>query len=223
MLAADDEPPPRLPRLLDPTEVRVLGALLEKQQATPEYYPLTLNALVLACNQKSNREPVTDLTETEVLAALERLREHVLVWKVGGGRTEKWEQNVDGRWELDGASKAVMTLLLLRGPQTPGELRSRSDRLHPFASLDEVETTLAKLSTGRDPLVAELSRRPGHKESRFAHLVGGVPSETSPGPSPRVGPPPRTPSTLEDALAELRREVAALRAELGELKAKLGE
>ena len=158
MALTDETPPPRLPRPLDPVEIRVLGALLEKQQATPEYYPLTLHALVAACNQKTNRDPVTDLHEAAVLAALERLREHVLVWKTGGARAEKWEQNVDRRWGLDAAGKAVMTLLLLRGEQTPGELRGRSDRLHAFATPGEVEDALRTLAAGPEPLVAERAR-----------------------------------------------------------------
>jgi len=145
MPLTDETPPPRLPRPLDAVELRVLGALLEKQQATPEYYPLTLHALAAACNQKTNRDPVTDLDEAAVLAALERLREHVLVWKTGGARAEKWEQNVDRRWSLDAGAKAVMTLLLLRGEQTPGELRGRSERLHAFATPGEVEAALQRL------------------------------------------------------------------------------
>src|SRR5512140_1422004 len=113
----------RLPRLLTAVEIRIVGSLLEKQQATPEYYPLTLNALAAACNQRSNREPVLDLTETDLLSALEALRELVLVWKVTGSRAEKWEENLTAKIGLDPAAKAILTLLFLRGPQTPGELR----------------------------------------------------------------------------------------------------
>ncbi len=220
-MLTDDAPPARLPRPLDPVEIRVLGALLEKQQATPEYYPLTRNALVAACNQKSNRDPVTDLSAGEVEAALERLREHVLVWKVGGSRAERWEQNVERRWALDGATKAVMTLLLLRGPQTPGDLRARSERLHAFATLDEVEIALAKLAEGLEPLVAGLPRAPGQKEARWAHLVAGpVEGVATAAPS---GPPAGRPDSLESRVGSLEERMAALSREISDLKKKLGE
>jgi uncharacterized protein YceH (UPF0502 family) len=224
MPLTDETPPPRLPRPLDAIEVRVLGALLEKQQATPEYYPLTLHALVAACNQKTNREPVTELDEEAVVAALERLREHVLVWKAGGARAEKWEQNVDRRWGLDAATKAVMTLLLLRGEQTPGELRGRSDRLHAFATPGEVEDALRRLSAGPEPLVAERARRPGQKESRWTHLAGGAAPD--PGTA-RHAPPQAThaapPGDVASRLDALERTVAALARDLAELRKKLGE
>ena len=223
MPLTDDTPPPRLPRPLDAIEVRVLGALLEKQQATPEYYPLTLHALVAACNQKTNRDPVTELDDAAVLAALERLREHVLVWKTGGARAEKWEQNVDRRWGFDAAGKAVMTLLLLRGEQTPGELRGRSDRLHAFATPGEVEDALRALAAGPEPLVAERSRRPGQKESRWTHLVSGAIPDTSDVASARLGAPGPPPADLTSRLASLESAVAALARDLGELKKKLGE
>jgi uncharacterized protein YceH (UPF0502 family) len=222
-MLTDDIPPTRLPRPLDPVEIRVLGALLEKQQTTPEYYPLTLNALVAACNQKSNRDPVTELSAGEVEAALDRLRKHVLVWKAGGPRAEKWEQNVERRWTLDGATKAVMTLLLLRGAQTPGELRARSERLHAFATLDEVESALAKLAEGLEPLVAELPRAPGQKEARWTHLVGGpVESTAAPaGPTPAAfdaGPDP-----LASRVTVLEEQMAALSQELSDLRRRLRE
>ncbi len=221
MPLTDDTPPPRLPRPLDAIEIRVLGALLEKQQATPEYYPLTLHALVAACNQKSNREPVTELEEGAVLAALESLREHVLVWKKGGSRAEKWEQNVDRRWGLDAQSKAVMTLLLLRGEQTPGELRGRSDRLHAFATTGDVEGALRRLSEGPEPLVAERARRLGQKETRWMHLVGGpVPDAEAPRPPAPAAAPP---NDVALRLASLEQTVASLARELGELKKRLGE
>ncbi len=161
-----------IPRPLDAVEVRVLGALLEKEQTTPELYPLTVNALLAACNQKTNREPVLQLSEAAVWEALERLRQEVLVWRSEGARAERWKQSVSRRWGLDAAGKALMTLLLLRGPQTAGELRSRSDRLHAFASLEEVEETLRRLAATEEPLVAELPRRAGQKETRWTHLVG---------------------------------------------------
>ncbi len=213
MTLIEDTPPARLPRPLDPVEIRVLGALLEKQQATPEYYPLTLHALVAACNQKSNRDPVMELSAADVEAALDRLREQVFVWKTGFSRAEKWEQNVDRRWQLDAPAKAVMTLLLLRGEQTPGELRGRSDRLHPFATTGEVESALQKLAAGLEPLVAELPRRPGQKETRWTHLVAG----------PVEGArPPSAPDTLASRIAALEERLAAISGELSDLKRTLG-
>jgi uncharacterized protein YceH (UPF0502 family) len=173
----------RIPRRLDPVEIRVLGSLLEKEQATPEAYPLSLNALVAACNQRTNRDPVMELSDAEVSAALDRLRQEVLVWRTEGARTERWKQSVERRWELDAPAKALVTLLLLRGAQTAGELRSRSDRLHAFSSLAEVEATLRRLAAAPEPLVRELSRRPGQKETRWIHLVGDL-AETAPGPAP---------------------------------------
>lgn len=217
-----DAPPARLPRPLDPVEIRVLGALLEKQQATPEYYPLTLNALVAACNQKSNRDPVVELSASEVEAALDRLRKLVFVWKVGGSRAERWEQNVERAWRLDAATKAVMTLLLLRGAQTPGELRARSERLHAFAALDEVESALAKLAEGPDPLVAELPRGPGQKEARWTHLVGRPGEDAAANATPALTAP-AVPDPLESRVTLLEEQLAAFSRELSDLKKRLGE
>jgi uncharacterized protein YceH (UPF0502 family) len=150
------------------------------------------------------------------------MREHVLVWKAGGARAEKWEQNVDRRWGLDAAGKAVMTLLLLRGEQTPGELRGRSDRLHAFATTGEVEDALRRLAAGPEPLVAERARRPGQKESRWMHLVGGaVPDAAEAGARHAAPDPP--PADAAARLASLETAVAALARELGEVKKKLGE
>lgn len=208
----------RLARELDVVEIRVLGSLMEKQQATPEGYPMTLNALVLACNQKTNREPVTELSEDDVLGALERLREHVLVWKIGGSRSEKWEQNLDAKLGLDPPTRAVMTLLFLRGPQTPGELRSRSERLHPFPALETVESALKALAAGPDPLVAEQPRRPGQKEARWAQLLGGPPSTARDADELSVRAEP-----LTARIARLEEQVERLASELSELKRKLGE
>jgi len=221
----------RLPRPLDTAEIRILGALLEKEQTTPDLYPLTVAALLGACNQRTNREPVLELTETEVVDALERLRAEVLVWRSEGARSEKWSQSVSRRWGLDtGGKRAILTLLLLRGPQTPGELKSRSDRLHPFASLAEVDETLARLAADEDqePLVAELPRRPGQKETRWTHLVGDPaarsPAETRPAagamvagerPAAAAGPP------LSSRVERLEAEVARLAADLAALRHEL--
>jgi len=225
MTLIEDTPPARLPRPLDAAEIRVLGALLEKQQATPEYYPLTLHALVAACNQKSNRDPVLELSPEDVEAALDRLREHVLVWKKGFSRAEKWEQNVDRRWQLDAPGTAVMTLLLLRGEQTPGELRARSDRLHPFATTGDVERSLAALAAGPEPLVVELPRRPGQKETRWTHLAAG-PVEGTRSPTTGRVPGNRGPASpdqlegLASRVAALEERIAAVARELSDLKKK---
>ena len=155
-------------RKLDAVEIRVLGALLEKEQTTPEQYPLTANAVIAACNQKTNRDPVTHFTETEVVEALDR------------------------RWGLDKKSKAIMTLLLLRGPQTAGELRTRGERMYAFASVAEVEGTLAKLADGFDALVCELPRQPGQRETRWVHLEsaeGDHRELEATAPPPRVAEP----------------------------------
>jgi len=165
----------RIPRKLNPVEVRVLGVLLEKEQVTPEACPLTVNAVLAGCNQKTNREPVMELTEGQVVDALDRLRQDVLVWRTEGARTEKWQQSVVRRWGLDRAGKALMTLLLLRGAQTAGELRTRSDRMHAFASVAEVEEALRQMAAIDEPLVVEQPRRPGQKETRWIHLVGDIP------------------------------------------------
>jgi uncharacterized protein YceH (UPF0502 family) len=207
----------RLPKTFDPVETRVLGALLEKEQATPEYYPLTVNALVAACNQKSNREPVMELDSSDVLDALNRLHEDVLVWRKTGGRAERWRHSLDRRWEFDEATKAIMTLLLLRGAQTPGELRGRSDRLHQFASTTEVENALQRLAEEPEPLVVQLPRRPGQKESRWMHLAAGTPEVESleVASIPAIDSPAR--SRLVDRIEELEKRVTQIEGELGRL------
>ncbi len=198
----------------------MLGCLLEKQQATPEYYPLTVNALLAACNQKSNRDPVTELAEGDVRGALDRLRAEVLVWPVEGARAERWEHNLDRSWELDPSGKALVTVLLLRGPQTPGELRARCDRLHAFAAIAEVEAALARLAAGPEPLVAELPREPGRKERRWTHLASGAPPARAEGAAP---PPPAAGPALADRVAELEARVAELSERLAALVARIGE
>ena len=210
----------RIPRKLDPVEIRVLGSLLEKEQTTPEAYPLTVNSLLLACNQKTNREPVMDLTEGQVVEALERLRQEVLVWRTEGARSEKWQQSVVRRWGLNRAGKALMTLLLLRGPQTPGELRTRSERMHPFASVEEVEEALQRMAAIDEPLVLELPRRPGQKEIRWTHLVGEIlepETVTTPAEPPHASVRPSGPA-LSERVARLEETVQRLEAELAELR-----
>jgi len=158
-------------------ETRVLGSLIEKQVTTPEYYPLTLNALTLACNQKNNRNPVTSYSENQVGDALESLREKNLTYVFYGStsRVPKYKHVMPEVMHLTAPETALMCVLMLRGPQTLGELRGNASRLHEFSSLEEVEETLNGLiSRDPDPLVARLPRQPGQKEGRFAHLLSGV-------------------------------------------------
>lgn len=196
----------RVPRPLDAVEIRLLGSLLEKQQITPESYPLTINQLLAACNQKSSRDPVMNLSEGDLRAALDRLREHALVWRSAGARVERWEHSLDRRWELDDASKAVMAVLLLRGAQTPGEVRTRCERSAAFATTAVVEGVLRRLGSGEAPLVAELPRQLGQKETRWMHLVG------EPMAAPQVPPrlPPTPARSLESRVADLERRVEEL-------------
>lgn len=209
--------PRKLPaRVLDSVELRILGCLAEKQLSTPEYYPLTLNALIAACNQKSNREPVMEVGGNDVQRALDRLQDEKLVWKVLGGRATRWEHNLDSNLQLDRASKAILTLLFLRGPQTPGELRGRSDRLHSFESIEEVEEMMKRMSE----MVRELSRRPGQKESRWAHTLGGAVVEPAPPPVSEESGVKSAP--LSERVQRLEEQIELLTSELRELKERLG-
>jgi uncharacterized protein len=212
----------RIPRKLELAEIRILGSLLEKEQTNPETVPMTVNAIIAACNQKTNREPVMQLSEDQVVNALDSMRQEVLVWRTEGARTERWQQSVVRRWGLDRAGKALMTLLLLRGPQTPGELRTRSERLHPFASLEEVEEALRGLAGMDEPLVMELPRRPGQKEARWTHLVGELAPEPEPEEIDEVGPAAASRSSLVSRVEGLEEVVARLVEELEELKRQLG-
>ncbi len=208
-----------LPRPLDPVEIRVLGCLLEKERATPDLYPLTVNALVAACNQRSSRDPVMTLGPADVTDALDRLHAEVLVWPVSGARSQRWRHNLDRRLELEPATGAVLTLLMLRGPQTPGELRGRSDRLHTFATTREVEETLAALAARGQPLVAQLERSPGQKEARWAPLLAEPGSEpwaaTAP---PATAPPHPAGDSLGERVGRLEGELAALRERVARLE-----
>jgi uncharacterized protein YceH (UPF0502 family) len=218
----DSKQRPRLPRTLDPIELRILGGLMEKQLTTPEYYPLTLNALAAACNQKSNREPVMELGESEIERALNRLQDEKLVWRVMGGRAVRFDHNLDALWHVSRREKALLTLLFLRGPQTAGELRGRSDRLHTFDSVAEVEQLLRDMAAQSEPLVKQLPRRPGQKEERWAHLAGGAIVEPAPSigeeSAPRAAGEPLSARVqrLEDRIAELANELRALKEKLGE-------
>src|SRR5215212_7668633 len=165
-----------MPTILTDIETRVLGSLIEKQVTTPEYYPLTLNALTLACNQKNNRNPVTSYSESQVADAVESLREKNLAYVFYGStsRVPKYKHVMPEVMHLSHAEVALMCVLMLRGAQTLGELRGNGARLHEFASLEEVEATLNGLiSRDSEPLVARLPRQPGQKEGRFAHLLNG--------------------------------------------------
>ncbi len=196
----------------DAVEIRVLGCLIEKQRTTPDAYPLSLNSLRLACNQATNRDPVVEYDEPAIRHALDGLsrRGWARLTSGPGSRTAKFRHLLDDALSLDGAEISILAVLMLRGPQTPGELKGRSERLHRFAGLEEVDGALERL--GERELVVRLPRRPGQKEERFAQLLGGDPDE---GPAPSSVPvgDDRL-AEVEAALEELRDEIAALRAEL---------
>jgi uncharacterized protein YceH (UPF0502 family) len=225
---------------LDPIQLRVLGSLIEKEIVTPETYPLSLNALLAACNQRSSRDPVMDLAEDEVRQALHLLEDMDLVAVVRDSRVPKYEHRARTLLNLRRDETAVLCLLLLRGPQTPGELRSRADRMHSFDGLEAVESTIARLaaapsaedqvagSRAMRPLVVVLPRQPGSREARFAHLLGG-PVEaavaerfrprgalTGDQDSGRAGD-----AGLTARVAELEAEVAALRVSAAVIEARL--
>lgn len=164
-----------MPTILTDIEIRVLGSLVEKQVTTPEYYPLTLNALTLACNQKNNRNPVTSYSESQVSEAVESLREKNLTYVFYGStsRVPKYKHVMPEVLHINKAELALMCVLMLRGAQTPGELRGNASRLHEFSGLDEVEQTLDALISHDEPLVVRLPRQAGQKEVRFAHLLAG--------------------------------------------------
>lgn len=210
--------------ILNDVEARVLGSLVEKQVTTPEYYPLTLNALTLACNQKNNRTPVTSYDENTVAHALETLREKNLAYVFYGStsRVPKYKHVLPEVMHLSAPELALMCVLLLRGPQTSGELATRGFRLYEFSGLEEVESTLTGLSTREpDPLVRRLPRQPGQKESRFAHLMCGEPpievmeSDTA--------APTRRRSAESDRIEKLENEIAGLTMEMRKLQEQFNE
>jgi uncharacterized protein YceH (UPF0502 family) len=212
--------------VLDAAEARVLGSLVEKQITTPDYYPLSLNALVNACNQSSNRDPVVAYGEPTVMRAVESLRDKKLafVFEGAASRVARFGHKFAETLGLSPPETAVLCVLMLRGPQTVGEIRGRTGRLHEFASLGEVESTLQALaSRSPQPLVARLPRQTGFKESRYAHLLAGRP-EVEP---PETASAPASPLSVDppegDKLAQLEQEVASLRRELAEMKAQFGE
>jgi uncharacterized protein YceH (UPF0502 family) len=227
--------PPTEPIFLAPAEARILGALIEKEVTTPEYYPLSLNALLNACNQKSNREPVMDLDEEAVRQALHGLEDLRLAGRARGadGRVTKYEHWLGEAFNFSRAETALLCVLLLRGPQTPGELRGRAERLHRFDEIGDVLATLQKLMERQPALVAILPRQPGTKESRYAHLLsGGVETMAAITPDSLVQRETRQfaeqgagldadsierVAQLESAVAELRQEVSALRQKIDDL------
>jgi hypothetical protein len=209
--------------ILTDEEVRVLGSLVEKSLTTPEYYPMSLNALKNACNQKSSREPVVVYDDSTVAAALEGLREKHLLWYVNSAdsRVQKYKHRFPEAFDLGATEVAAMAVLMLRGPQTAGEIKGRTGRMHDFASLEEVERALDALAARTEaPLTAKLPRQPGRKEHRYAHCLSGLVVE----PAEAQAPKPWEPETIARARSERERiatlevEVAALRAELSEIR-----
>lgn len=199
---------------LTPEELRVIGCLVEKQRTVPDTYPLSLNALRSACNQTTNRDPVVSYDEPAIEAALDRLRDRGLSRRgvTSGSRVIKYWQLLDESLGLDDAQTSLLAVLMLRGPQTPGELKGRADRLHRFDALEDVVATLDALAARDEALVARLAREPGQKEARYEQLLGGA---AAPPAAVDVVTPP------VDGLAELRAEVATLRDEVQELRERV--
>jgi uncharacterized protein YceH (UPF0502 family) len=213
--------------LLNDVEVRVLGSLIEKDITTPDYYPLSLNALVNACNQKNNRDPVMTLDEEAVRAALDLLQRQRLAGPAGGvdSRVTKYEHRLQEVFNFDRREIAVLCVLLLRGAQTPGELRGRAERMYQFEALEDILATIERLGQRESTLVTVLPRQPGTKESRYMHLLSsGVPEAQVGVGMPAVGPASeRAPgedrvSRLEGGVAELRREIGEMREQLAALR-----
>ena len=205
--------------LLNAVEARVLGALVEKEITTPEYYPLSLNALVNACNQKNNREPVMNLDEDAVRQALRGLEDDGLAGPRRGGdsRVTKYEHHLQEVFNFTRGETALMCVLLLRGPQTPGELRGRTERIHRFEEIDDVLGTLQKLMQREPALAKALPRQPGTKETRYAHLLSGEieAAEAVPAVSTTVA------ANGDERVAQLEAEVAELRREVAELRERV--
>jgi uncharacterized protein len=209
---------------LTPIEVRVLGSLIEKQITTPEYYPLTLNSLTAACNQKNNRNPITSLAESEVDEALYSLRDKNLAYVFHGStsRVPKYKHVAPEVLHLTPPELAAMCVLMLSGPQTVGEIRTRGYRLYEFSGLDEVDETLRALKTKDEPMVVSLPRQPGQKEARFAHLLSGEPeielSEATVERHPRRASDPDRVAKLEEQVQTLTQQVENLTTQFEEFK-----
>ena len=209
--------------VLNEMEARVLGALLEKEINTPDYYPLSLNSLVNACNQKSNRDPVMNLDEDSVRGALRTLQDNSLARSVSAAdsRVTKYEHRLQEAFNFDRREAALFCELLLRGPQTPGELRTRAERMHPFDDLSEAQSALQRLMNREPPLVKVLARQPGTKESRYIHLLSGDLLSGNEGPvSSTAGR--EAPAALErekmNGISRLSSEMAELRRDMADLK-----
>ena len=213
---------------LSDTEVRVLGSLIEKELTTPEYYPLSLNSLTNACNQKSNRDPVTALAEEDVVRALDSLRfKQLAVLSAEGGRVPKYRHLLAEKFGVMPAEQAIICELLLRGPQTVGELRTRGERMYPFGELAAVEEVLQELMLRETPLITLMPRQPGRKEGRYAQLFSGMPEcgeEISDAPPEaarqRVVAENERITKLEEEVAALRSDVAGLQQMMAEFKAQ---
>ena len=208
---------------LSPEETRILGCLIEKERTTPDQYPLSLNSVTTACNQSTNRDPVTYYGDNVVALGLDDLRGKKLVTQLwgAGSRVQKFRHNLLDAYELNPREVALLCVLLLRGPQMLGELRIRTERLHAFASVGEVEECLRGLSEGAEPLVRELPARPGQKENRFVQLLSGEPGLHGPPATeirPAVASGPTRVETLEAEVATLKSEVAALREEFARFR-----
>ncbi|TDR80400.1 YceH family protein [Paludibacterium purpuratum] len=201
---------------LSPEEVRVLGALVEKQALTPDAYPLTLNALLGACNQLTSREPVMQLAEHDILAALDRLLAQKLVAErtPAGSRVAKYEHRLNYEWNIDGARLTVLALLMLRGAQTAAEIRARSGRIYSFSSIEEVDTALNALADKYPPMTVRLARQPGAREARWMHLLGGEPLQM-------VEECREIDVGLAGRVAALEAQVEALKTRLVELEARI--
>ncbi|HXR39045.1 MAG TPA: YceH family protein [Terracidiphilus sp.] len=218
---------------LTPAQARVLGALVEKEVTTPDYYPLSLNALINACNQLTNREPVMHLDDEEVRLALHRLEDLGLAGRARGadGRVAKYEHWLGEAFNFTRAETALICVLLLRGPQTPGELRGRTDRLHRFEEITDVLAGLQKLLEREPSLVTMLARQPGTKESRYAHLLSGpvesaVPPEYASVPREAAPPAPRDAGddpVHDDRIAHLEATVAELQQKVDALNKKIDD
>lgn len=212
------------PVKLTPAEARVLGSLIEKEITTPDYYPLSLNALMNACNQRSNREPIMNMDEDDVRQALNGLEAKQLGGRArsADGRVTKYEHWLGEAFNFSRAETALICVLLLRGPQTPGELRGRTERLHEFTEISDVTAGLQKLME-RDPaLVALLPRQPGARESRYAHLLcGPVESAIAATADPEAEVPSYSTSQYEDRIAQLESTVAELQREIAALREKI--
>jgi len=199
-------------RTLSLIETRVLGTLYEKAHTVPDSYPLTLNSLVSGCNQKTSRSPVMEVSDAEAQAALDSLKSANLVMETSGGRVQRYSHNVERVLQVPSQSAAILTVLMLRGPQTPGELRINCDRLHSFADLSAVQGFLDELAArAAGPLVVELPRVPGARENRWAHLLSGTPKLEAPAAT-----------TGEVSLESLQKEVAALKELVGRIAKQLG-